>query len=171
MTVPIRSPRLRLARLEGENMLQFRHGDDMYLYCEECQNSAYTPVSNTLGCTIGDDPEVVEYSQRFEEDPNIEDTEKCPGFEPRQETGTLEASRDDYQGVDDAGVINDAVDLFGMMEGGKVEEIKDKQQRRSAVIRILHSWNGGVLAGETRYASQVDNIYENYLEWKRHNVL
>jgi len=166
MTLPIRSATLRVANLEGEAMMTFRHGDDLYPYCEECQKSAFTEAG-ILGCTEGDDADVVDYSERFEDDPDIASAEKCPGFEPRQEKGQMGLYS---EGVDDAGEKDDAVDLYGMMEGGNVDKIKDKRERDAAIVRILQGWKGGVMAIHASNSDSIDTIYEAFIDWKQ-NVL
>lgn len=90
--MPIRSNVLAIlkqADLVGEEMLKFRHGEELYPYCSDCAHSAFTPVTNILGCKIGDDAEVVEFSNGVYEDESLLDKEKCPGFTPRSEEGEL----------------------------------------------------------------------------------
>lgn len=159
MTISNRSPQLRLARLKGEEMLKFRHGRNLYSYCVECQHGKYTE-SKVLGCEIGDNPDVVDFSMRYTQDPALVDTEKCPGFEPRQEVGVIANVPGDAQN-------NDAEDLFGMMEGGKLEDLKDKREQRQATARILQIWKGGFLSEAARHTDRVDNIYEGYLSWRK----
>jgi hypothetical protein len=72
---------IKLGTLNGEEMLRFRSGQDMYPYCERCVHSAITPVTQILGCEIGDDAQVRDYSTKVAAE-EIEDTEaeRCPGF-------------------------------------------------------------------------------------------
>jgi len=79
MTLP--TTKFKLAVLEGVEMLNFRHGDNMYTYCSECINSAVVPVATeVLGCTIGDDPEVRDFSDKVDAEEVDPDVMKCPGF-------------------------------------------------------------------------------------------
>lgn len=78
---------IKQADLDGEQMHMFRTGAELYPYCQDCVHSAYTPITQVLGCTIGDDPKVMEYSRKEQRGEVSEDTEKCPGFLDR-DTGT-----------------------------------------------------------------------------------
>jgi hypothetical protein len=62
-------------------MLQFRHGNELYSYCASCTYSATTPTSGLLGCTKGDDPEVMAHSEKVDEGETDPEVERCPGFE------------------------------------------------------------------------------------------
>lgn len=141
-------------------MLDFRHGRALYLYCVECQHGNFTPITKVLGCEVGDHPEVVDYSDRYTTDPTIAETEKCPGFEPRQEIGVTATVPGDAQN-------NDAEDLYGMMEGGRLEDIEDENERHIAMVRILQSWRGGCLAITAHTISDVNTIYQGYLSWRK----
>lgn len=77
-----------LAELAGEEMLSFRNGKDIYPYCPGCSNSAYTPITGVLGCTKGDDPEVIDFSNQVKDDPDTTNSTKCPGYAPRTRAGT-----------------------------------------------------------------------------------
>jgi hypothetical protein len=96
----LRSSLLRvLGELEGEDMLKFRHGKDLYPYCTDCLYSAYTPATHVLGCTMGDDPEVVEFSKEVDADPDVVNSTKCPGFSPKN-------NGEDNQGFQDEASLN-----------------------------------------------------------------
>lgn len=73
---------VKLALLEGAEMLSFRHGADLYPYCKDCVHSEIIPVATEpLGCNIGDDPEVKAFSDEDKEQPKDPSVEKCPGFQ------------------------------------------------------------------------------------------
>lgn len=74
------------SELQGEQMLMFRHGKDLYPYCPGCTYAAYTPQSKVLGCTMGDDPQVIEFSDEVTKDASVLDSEKCPGFSPKEQS-------------------------------------------------------------------------------------
>lgn len=64
-------------------MLAFRNGDDLYPYCKDCVHSEVIPDDlEPLGCTIGDDAEVKQFSDKVKtEDLDPEGAERCPGFD------------------------------------------------------------------------------------------
>lgn len=69
---------MKKAELQGEELLRFRHGKDLFPYCSTCSYSARTPVTGVLGCTEGDDPEVIQYSQQVEQGELDGENPKCP---------------------------------------------------------------------------------------------
>lgn len=99
--------RCKRAELVGEQMLTFRSGDSLFPYCYSCVNSARTPVTGILGCSIGDRPDVVKYSDDLteaREDPKDVKGEseevdseqpKCPGF-LSSEQAKVSSLRDDF---------------------------------------------------------------------------
>jgi len=106
MNVPLRNMRYRFAVLEGEEMLQFRNGGDMYTYCKECMNMDTTPVTGVQGCSIGDDAAVAAFSNDAFEDKLDPEIERCPGFESRaQSTPGVGAPRE--AAIHDAGMTKD----------------------------------------------------------------
>lgn len=88
--------RTKTADLTGEDMLRFRHGKSLFIYCPDCSHSAVTPITGVLGCTKGDDAEVMDYSERLTKGETDEAVEKCPGFASRttdEEIGPRQASK------------------------------------------------------------------------------
>lgn len=84
-----RLPMRRTADLTGEDMRRFRTEPDtgngrLYTYCSGCTYVARTPVSGIIGCTKGDDHDVIDYSQRLDRGEADEQTERCPGFATKE---------------------------------------------------------------------------------------
>lgn len=106
---------LKLALLEGTEMLEFRHGNSMYIYCKDCVYSETIPVeTKPLGCSIGDDPEVKKFSDEYKKDKKDPSVEKCPGFE-----GIASAT----SGVGDMQSVEGSLHSAEYAEAGMTKEI------------------------------------------------
>lgn len=69
------------ADLAGEALYNFRTGAELYPYCPQCVYVTQAPRGD-LGCTKGDDPSVLDYSNRLTAGEADPETEKCPMFSP-----------------------------------------------------------------------------------------
>lgn len=121
---------LRQAELVGEEMLHFRHGKDLYPYCEHCSNAAITPVTNVMGCKMGDDAEVSAFSNKQYEDQDEEAVEKCPGFLPKtdpEEVGFLN-SASSHSGIMKKEIPSERV-MRGHTSFETSEELDDQDKR------------------------------------------
>lgn len=106
---------VKLAFLEGAEMLSFRNGADLYPYCKDCLHSEIIPVATEpLGCTIGDDPEVKAFSDEDKEQPKDPSVEKCPGFQ-----GLAGAT----EGVGDMQSIESMLTTADVAEAGMIKEL------------------------------------------------
>lgn len=188
----MRSIRLtKLAVLDGEDMLQFRSGQTLYAYCPGCSNSAMTPISKTLGCTIGDDPDVLDFSRRLEQGETNEETEKCPGFDSdalaEGATAPHEAAKAEAVMVKEipaaepvesikrrptkAGLtvpVSESSDLNALY--GYLDQIGvlalDRGQQSDAVLEALVSWEGGLMAAQVT-PTMVTETLTDYLNSRK----
>lgn len=86
----------KYADLEGEDMLQFLSGGDLFSYCGNCAHSAFTPITGVLACTKGDDPEVRDYSERLNTGETDDKVEQCPQFTPGEDAAGSAAPREAF---------------------------------------------------------------------------
>lgn len=113
-----------IAELEGEAMLQFRSGDNLYPYCVNCAHSALTPITGVLGCTLGDDPDVMEYSAKLSTDEVDENVEKCPKYTPAEDEDIEDAVIVAKRQLD-AGMVKEVPVEIALKEEGLEDESPD----------------------------------------------
>lgn len=135
---------LKLSDLDGEQMHMFRTGAELYPYCQDCVHSAYTPITQVLGCTTGDDPKVMEYSRKEQRGEVSEEIEKCPGFLDR-DTGTpgavaplivsaeLETTSDIRKDFPGELTPHNPVDWYGVAENA-VEQLPEEAEQQKRII-------------------------------------
>jgi 2'-5' RNA ligase len=113
----------RRADLHGEDLRKFRTEPDighgrLFTICRRCTFLARSPITGVLGCTKGDDPAVVAYSQRIATGESTEENEQCPGFQPKDQNPNDE---DEGQTVRQAARVQTAD--IGDTEAGMVKEV------------------------------------------------
>jgi hypothetical protein len=159
-----------LAVLSGEEMMRFRAGRNLFTYCGDCANSALTPITHLLGCTQGDNPAVLDYSDRISKSKTDPAVEKCPGFTSKAiadgDAALREASRrammvkevplelfDDMVLADPktagvAGPISDPDEigeLFDYLDELAIDQA-DPNETFGLVLHALTTWRDGLMA-------------------------
>lgn len=148
------------ADLTGEELLRFRNGRDLYTYCDRCVHSARTPISGVLGCTLGDDPEVISYSQEIDAGEHEEDNPKCPRFLSSEQATQGEETRKPQTAI-----RHPALEAAITQEGDFVKELPPEpageQFKDDGTCRFCHK------SGEScvcKHADKFDEDLEDALE-------
>lgn len=151
-----RSPQLKLARLEGEGMLRFRTGGELFSYCDQCVNLAVTPISKVKGCTEGDDAMVLDYSERLYQGETEEGVEKCPKFSaqgvpdgalaPRREAVRRRAVMVKELPPENTSKPEELDQLYLMLDNAGVGSARSDREAFDIATRVLASWEGGLLS-------------------------